>query len=427
MSDVSHIEPRDALTADRLAREAGTTPEYIARLVDAGAIGADPDGRFTTEDVPRVRLALALADGGIDLDDLMSVIGSGALQLDWVARLWTVGEPSGRTFAEFGAWLGEQAVLLPGVYAALGLPQPMPATVMRQDEERVITEFLELWSLVDDRPEVYLRAARIAGDGVRRIQGATQDLFDELGGPPGYQLAKGKSPVESMRPALRLGPVLSELMVWLQGRHQEHEVFARIVTYVEETLIKTGHDDRQGQRPAIAFIDLTGYTEMTASGGDEQAAQSATMLQILAASAVRSRRGRVVKLLGDGVMLQYSSMIDAIDSVRELMASIAAAGLPQAHAGIAAGSIVVRDGDVYGHTVNLAARIASHAEAGELLVAADGADAVAGGVLELEDAGSVGLKGIADPVRLLRVRLGEDHAGSVFLDDEVTRRRRRHG
>jgi hypothetical protein len=47
------------------------------------------------------------------------------------------------------------------------------------------------------------------------------------------------------------------------------------------------------------------------------------MLATLAASAVRSRRGRVVKPLGDGVMLQYASMIDAVDSVRELMASIA--------------------------------------------------------------------------------------------------------
>ena len=405
MPDQSHLESRGTLSADRLAREAGTTPGYIARLVEAGAIAADSDGLFATDAVPRVRLTLALSDGGIELDDLMSVIATGALQLDWVARLWTVGEPSGRTFDEFAEALGERAALLPGVYAALGLAPPMAATVMRQDEERVIADFLELWSLVDDRPEVYLRAARIAGDGVRRIQGATLDLFDELGGPPGYQIAKGKSPAEALRPALRQGPVLAELMVWLQARHQEHEVFGRIVTYVEETLIQAGHDERQGQQPAIAFIDLTGYTEMTAAVGDQNAAQSAMMLQILAASAVRERRGRVVKLLGDGVMLRFSSIGDAIDSVRELMASIGDAGLPAAHAGIAAGSMVVRDGDVYGHTVNLAARIASHAGAGELLVAADGVDEPTGASLEFEDAGSAMLKGIADPVRLLRVPL----------------------
>ena len=282
----------------------------------------------------------------------------------------------------------------------------MPDTVMRQDEERIITDFLELWSLLDDRPEVYLRAARIVGDGVGRIQGATLDLFDELGGPPNSQLGQGRSPAEAIRPALRLSPVLAEMMVWLQARHQEHDIFGRVVTYVEETLIKAGRSERHGQQPAIAFIDLTGYTEMTASGGDEQAARSATLLQDLAASAVRSRRGRVVKLLGDGVMLQYLSMVDAIESVRELMATIAAAGLPPAHAGIAAGPLVARDGDVYGHTVNLAARIASHAGAGELLVAADGVDDPTVDRLELEGAESATLKGIADPVRLLRVPLG---------------------
>ncbi|HLQ47874.1 MAG TPA: adenylate/guanylate cyclase domain-containing protein, partial [Candidatus Dormibacteraeota bacterium] len=275
----------------------------------------------------------------------------------------------------------------------------------RRDEEQVITDFLELWSLVDDRPEVYLRAARIAGDGVRRIQGATQDLFDELGGPPNRQVAKGKSPADAIRPALRLSPVLAELMVWLQGRHQEHEVFARVVAYVEETLIKAGRGARRGEQPAIAFVDLTGYTELTASAGDERAAQFASTLQTLAATSARANGGRIVKLLGDGVMLCYPSLGDALRSVLELMASIAAAGLPPAHAGVAAGPMVVRDGDVYGHTVNLAARIAGHATAGELLVAANGADELARHGLELEDAGSPFLKGISDPVRLLRIRL----------------------
>ena len=346
MSDVSQTGPLGTLTLDRLAREAGTTPEYIARLVEAGAIGADGDGRFATEDVPRVRLTLALADGGIELDDLMSVITKGALQLDWVARLWTVGEPSGRTFDEFAEGLGERAANLPGVYVALGLAPPMPGTVMRQDEEQVITDFLGscgAFSTIGRRSTSAPRASPVKGSA--GIQGATLDLFDELGGPPGFQIAKGKSPVEAMRPALRQGPVLAELMVWLQARHLEHEVFERIVAYVEETLLQAGRGERRGQQPAIAFIDLTGYTEMTVSSGDETAAQSATMLQVLAASAVRGGRGRVVKLLGDGVMLRYSSMVEAITSVRELMTSIAAAGLPPAHAGIAAGAVVVRDGD----------------------------------------------------------------------------------
>ena len=163
---------------------------------------------------------------------------------------------------------------------------------------------------------------------------------------------------------------------------------------------------RRGEQPAIAFVDLSGYTELTASAGDERAAQFATELQTLATASARAHRGRVVKLLGDGVMLRYPSLGDAVMSVRELMGSIAAAGLPPAHAGVAAGPMVVRDGDVYGHTVNLAARIAGHAVAGELLFARGRTDEPAGDSLEIEDAGSATLKGIADPIRLLRFRVG---------------------
>ncbi len=113
-----------------------------------------------------------------------------------------------------------------------------------------------------------------------------------------------------------------------------------------------------------------------------------------------------MKLLGDGVMLRYPSLGDALRSVRELMGAIPRAGLPPAHAGVAAGPMVVRDGDVYGHTVNLAARIAGHAAAGELLMAADAMDEPTDDSLVIEDAGSAVLKGIADPVHLLRVRIG---------------------
>ena len=107
--------------------------------------------------------------------------------------------------------------------------------------------------------------------------------------------------------------------------------------------------------------------------------------------------------------------------VRELMGSIAAAGLPPAHAGIAAGPIVVRDGDVYGHTVNLAARVAGHAGAGELLVAADDALERLGDGLAFEDAGSAALKGIAEPVRLLRVSVSDrsEPPGLRTVDEDI--------
>ena len=348
---------------------------------------------------------MALADGGVDLDDLMEVIHSGAVILDWVARLWSVAQPSGRTFEEFALTLGDHAVLLPSIYAAFGLAVPPAQTVMRQDEETAIADFIDLWAMVDDQPETFLRAARIAGDGVRRIQGGTQDLFDELGGPPAPQAARGRSPEDAMQPAMRFSPVVAQLLVWLQKRHMENETFGRVVDYVEDVLVRSGHVERR-EPPAIAFVDLSDYTALTVEAGDERAARFATTLQTLAESAARAHHGRVVKLLGDGVMLRYPSALDAVRSVLDLMAAVVDAGLPAAHAGIAAGPLVVRDGDVYGHTVNLAARIAGHAGAGELLVASAVTARLDPAGIGWVDAGEARLKGLAEPVRLARIPTG---------------------
>ena len=257
--------------------------------------------------------------------------------------------------------------------------------------------------MVSDRPETFVRAARIAGEGIRRVQGATQDLFDELGGPPAGQLERGKSQEDALRPAMRLSPVIGQLFVWLQKRHQENEIFGRVVTYVEDTLVKQGAADRHAEAQAIAFVDLSGYTELTAEAGDELAAEYASSLQALAESSCRAHRGRVVKLLGDGVMLRYPSIAEAVRSVGGLMAAIVEAELPGAHAGIAAGQLVVRDGDVYGNTVNLAARIAGQAQAGEILVDRDLTGRLDNVGIRWVDVGEVRLKGLAAPVSLARI------------------------
>lgn len=109
-------------------------------------------------------------------------------------------------------------------------------------------------------------------------------------------------------------------------------------------------------------------------------------------------------------MRRYASARAAVDSVLALMAEVAAAGRPLAHAGIAAGPIVVRNGDVYGHTVNLAARLAAHASGGELLVPATTGATLAGDGVALQDAGSAVLKGIAEPITLMRVLAGGSDA-----------------
>ena len=77
-----------------------------------------------------------------------------------------------------------------------------------------------------------------------------------------------------------------------------------------------------------------------------------------------------------------------------------AAGLPPAHVGIHTGPVISQDGDVYGRTVNLAARIASYAQAGQVVVSEETARRSDHHDLQFAPRGVVDLKGVAEPLPL---------------------------
>ena len=398
MTDMPRI-----LSRSQLAREADVVVEEVDALVAAGVLRPDADGRFAAIDVSRVRLAHALREGGITPDDLRWAIETKQLPIDRVAEMSAPPSRSDHTFGELVASLGERGPQLPSVYAAFGLAVPPPEAAIPVDEERLLRQFFEVWAMVDDAPEVALRAAHIVGDGVRRITAGTLDLFDDHGGSPPDRLRRGLSPEEAMRPSFALPPLQRDLLHWLDARHTEHEVFERIVAHMERLVAAAGRaQPRSIDPPAIAFVDLAGYTELTVASGDERAAEFATRLHVVASQVVANHGGRVVKQLGDGVLLRFRSGGDAIDGVRELVGAIADEGLPAAHAGIAVGRFVVRDGDVYGNVVNLASRIASHAQPGEVLLPIDDARVLLP-LAGWDDAGEAALKGIADPIGLARL------------------------
>ena len=401
--DLSDPAPR--LTPAQLAFEASAPIGLIDELVAAGAIDRAPDGTYERDDIARVRLAHALASGGISVDDLMHEVRSGRMPFRDIPRFGITPRATGRTQAEFAESLGKvRAAQLPAVYAAFGLGVPPPETAMREDEEQALTEFLAIWAMVDDRPEVMLRAARIAGEGMRRIVLGTVDLIDEFEGSPPARLRRGMDVEEALEPSVRQAAMMNALFAWLRERHMEHEVYDRIVASTEAWLAEDGRlPAAPADPPAIAFVDLTDYTKRTATTGDELAAHEAATLQALAHDVVADHHGRVVKALGDGVMLRFESAVHAVMAARDLMGRVIAAGLPAAHAGVAAGSFVVRDGDVYGHTVNLASRLSGMAASGELLVARDSADALQTAGIEWHDGGVVPVKGIDQPVAVARV------------------------
>ncbi|MGH2652109.1 MAG: adenylate/guanylate cyclase domain-containing protein, partial [Actinomycetota bacterium] len=116
---------------------------------------------------------------------------------------------------------------------------------------------------------------------------------------------------------------------------------------------------------------------------------------------VGQREGRAVKWLGDGVMSSFREPGAAVLATIEVGRRTGDVGLPPAHAGVAVGPVIFQDGEYYGRTVNLAARLAGAAEPGQTLVDSD-VVRLAGkrDDVDFRKLGAVSLKGMALPVEV---------------------------
>lgn len=129
-------------------------------------------------------------------------------------------------------------------------------------------------------------------------------------------------------------------------------------------------------RLAIAFTDLEGFTRFTERNGDDAASQLIADHYRTVGPIVRSRGGRVVKRIGDGLLLSFPEPEAAVLACLELVDTP-----PEPlrlRAGIHVGDVVLTRDDVVGHVVNVAARVAESAKGGEVVVTAEVRDAAEG-------------------------------------------------
>ena len=190
---------------------------------------------------------------------------------------------------------------------------------------------------------------------------------------------------------------MAPLSAWLAARHLTRAIDDYSVQETEAVLERRGYTPaREVEPPAIAFVDLTGFTRLTHEHGDEFGADLAIRLGEVAAAAVQHHGGRVVKLLGDGVLIRFAGLAEAIAGVLDLLDALPAAGLPNGHAGLVSGPIVARDGDVFGRTVNLAARLSDTAPDGQLLVPASLVPALRGLPVAVTPAGTRAIHGVGE-------------------------------
>jgi adenylate cyclase len=155
----------------------------------------------------------------------------------------------------------------------------------------------------------------------------------------------------------QLAGVVQRMLVAIYARHQERSTIDHLVGHIEAAVTER----RPLRPPAMCFLDLAGYTRLTEERGDRAAAALATSLADLVEEVSLPHGGQPVKWLGDGVMFHFPLPGRAVLAALEMVERTPEAGLPPAHVGLHAGPVVFQDGDYFGRTVNLAARIAGHA------------------------------------------------------------------
>jgi adenylate cyclase len=117
------------------------------------------------------------------------------------------------------------------------------------------------------------------------------------------------------------------------------------------------------------FTDLVGYTALTDSEGDDRAVEVALSLHRRVRELLPRYRAEEVKALGDGIMLRCDDPASAVRLGLRIVEDLAAdPEFPPVRVGIHSGPAVGRDGDWYGRTVNVAARLCTVAPGGEVLV-----------------------------------------------------------
>lgn len=146
----------------------------------------------------------------------------------------------------------------------------------------------------------------------------------------------------------------------------------------------------------VVFTDLEGFTEWTAKEGDEAASVLLADHHRVVDPIIAGRGGRMVKRLGDGLLLTFPQSAAAVLACLEL---VDAQPEPlRLRAGLHTGPVVATRDDVIGHVVNLAARVAEAAEGTEVLVTEDVSGAVNLPNVRFGETRAERFKGIEDPI-----------------------------
>jgi class 3 adenylate cyclase len=397
----------EPLGLDGVARRAGVPPDYVRRLVELGILRPGPSEAFSAGDALKARWVESLDASGVPLDGIAAAVRDGTLSFSFLdaAAFDRFAGLSSVTFRELSERTGVPLELLKVIREAVGLAEPRPEDQVRE-EELAVASAIELQLSRGFRPVAIERWLRVCGDSLRRIAETETNWWKTEVELP--LLATGMTGSEMLDTQAELGsviaPLIEQAMVAIYHGQQEHIWRKSFVEVMEDALERAGLHSRLRRPPAVCFLDITGYTRLTEERGDEAAADLAASLATLVRRSSQEHGGQPVKWLGDGVMFVFPDPGGGVLAALEMVDRVATNALPPAHVGIHAGPVLFQEGDYFGRTVNLAARIADYARPGEVLVTESVVEGSTPPGVRFAEIGPVELKGISEAVGLWAAR-----------------------
>jgi class 3 adenylate cyclase len=192
---------------------------------------------------------------------------------------------------------------------------------------------------------------------------------------------------------------------------EPRELLARV-----KSVLRRGGPERDAASArriaAILAADVAGYSRLVGDDEEDTLARLRALRRGLIDPAIDAHHGRIVRISGDGILVEFGSTLDAVRCAVAVQRSVAAdaAGPPgrciQLRVGINVGDVLADGDDILGDSVNVAARLEGIAEPGGICLSAAAYEQVRGKLdIAVADIGEQNLKNIARPVRAYRVLL----------------------
>jgi adenylate cyclase len=347
----------------------------------------------------RLGLLRQLSDEGVSLGELREAVAAGHLTLLPVERA-LAGDGKRYSAREVAELSGIDLDLLRRFRAALGVPygEDLDARVANEAD---LQAAIRTKAIIDAGlpPEGILQSARTIGMGMARVAEANRELVvRNLADPSDNErdLANGLAAT-----AMALLPLVGESLNYAFQVNLLEQVKRDVMGTAD---LASGEIGGAVER-TVCFADLVEFTSLGEEIAPEELGEVVGHFEELATSTVVAPV-RLVKTIGDAVMLVSPEAEPLVEQTLDLVAAAAAEGdqFPVLRAGIATGPTLPQAGDYYGRSVNLASRVTGIARPGSVLVDAATRDAAGEAGFTYSFAGERRLKGIDNRQKLFRVR-----------------------